>query len=213
MMYAPPTSLVVVTTSEIGVGLRVGYEQLAAIGLERQVHRRAAHVQHGFQAVGRGRMGVGPGQRDRHHLVTAGAGYEGLGRVGQNDRVRGAGAAGEIGAHSARRRIHQAHRISASIGHDHGFPVRSGTRFHRLLTGADRGNLPPRLQVENRDGVRTGIGHVGAVAGRIHVDRNRLPMHLDIGGDGIVLGVDHRDESQVAGARPSSPRRLRCGWG
>ena len=51
-MYAPPTSSVVVTTSEMEFDSEFRAEEFAAVRLEGQLQRRVAHVEQGFQPVG-----------------------------------------------------------------------------------------------------------------------------------------------------------------
>ena len=114
-----------------GVRQRVRDKQFAAIGLERKLHRRAAHVEQGFQPIGRCGGSIGTGfvrQLDGHDLVAAGAGCERLGRVGQNDDIGGAGAAFKNGANLARGGVDDADGVSAAVGDDERLAVRRETR-------------------------------------------------------------------------------------
>ena len=87
-----------------GVGEGVQDEELAAVGLEGQLHGGVADVHESFEAIGLARRGglggvAWGGQGDDHDLVAGGAGYKGFGGVGQDDGVRGAGQSSKTARH------------------------------------------------------------------------------------------------------------------
>src|SRR5271157_33244 len=59
-----------------GIGKGVDGEELAAVGLQGQLHGATANVHQGFETVGLGRIGFRVGEGDDHDLVAAGAGYK-----------------------------------------------------------------------------------------------------------------------------------------
>ena len=61
-----------------GVGKRIGDKDFAAVGLQRQIDRRAADIHQRFKAVGLSGVGIGLRQGDDHDLMTSRAGHERL---------------------------------------------------------------------------------------------------------------------------------------
>jgi hypothetical protein len=65
----------------------------------------------------------------------------------------------------------------------------------RAETGS---SLAPGLQVEDGDGIRAGVGHIGQLPGGVQLDGNRLAVELDGSRNGVVFGVDDRDRALPA---------------
>ena len=126
-------------------------EDLSAVRLQGELQGRAAHIHEGLQAVGLVRVGLGVGKGDGHHLVAAGAGYEGLRGVRQNYGVGCAGAIAEGRAGSPGSEIDDADTVLAAVGHDQGFAVRCDAGRNGLFACGDLGNFAPCFQVDDRD--------------------------------------------------------------
>ncbi len=206
-MYAPPTSLVLVMTSEMESERELKTKSSPPSGLRASCTGPRPTSMQGFKTIGLGRVcwvRAGAGQGDDHDLVAAGAGYKGLGGVGQDDGVRGAGAALEDGADDcAGGGIDEADGVAAAVGDDQGLAVGGDAGGDGLFAGADLGNLAAGLEVDDGDGVGAGVGHVGQLAGGVEIDGDGLAVDGDGGGDGVVLSVDDGDGALAALRRRS----------
>ncbi len=74
---------------------------------------------------------------DGHDLVAAGAGCEGLRRIGQDDHVAGAGAAFDNGADLAGGGVDDADGVAAAIGDNQRLAVGRDARCGRIFSDAN----------------------------------------------------------------------------
>ena len=165
---------------------------LAAIGLQRQVDRRAAHVHQRFQSIGLAGCASALRQCDHHHLVTRRARQERLRRIGKNHRAGCAGAA----VRKPRARCPLAGSISVTE-----FPRRLATTSvlpsgaMRAATGSSPAPICAIFAAGPSDRPPKPNWNRSSPHRRSFPPRqgrwNRLPAHRNSGHHSVVFGIDH----------------------